>query len=76
MEVIAKDLKQWLSDEISPLAWVRILVRITPHLREQGFTLSQLEQPDSSITFNRTTIGYMSKASQEIYSVAIPDRIN
>ena len=44
-------LKDWCTKNITPLAWQRIVLKILPQLRENGFDLYELENPSEELHF-------------------------
>ena len=68
-------LKNWCNKNITPLAWQRIVLRILPQLRDRGFDLYDLENPDETQYFGDTEFGYFTGALEGMYGITFPKEI-
>lgn len=64
-------IKQWCDENLTPIAWKRIIIRIFPYLREQGFSILDLENANQNITFNTDTIDIITKTIYNMYNIQI-----
>ena len=68
-------LKNWCTKNITPLAWQRIVLKILPQLRENGFDLSELENPDEEMHFGEAEFGLFTQTLENMYGMTFPKKI-
>ena len=65
----AHDIKHWCEDNLSPLAWSRILTKNLPHFNERGYYLQDLRDPvpEKEIVFDEATIQLINNCIKDLY---------
>jgi len=71
MKVSAKKIQEWSNQELSPVAWQRIVVKALPQLREEGLELSDLMNP-TSLVLSETAFAIVASVIEEMYQVELP----
>lgn len=69
MKIRAKKIKEWCDQELSPVAWQRIVVQVSPEFRGSGMNLMTLTNPDDSVVLDDAQYGTIRKAIQATYSM-------
>jgi hypothetical protein len=69
MKIEALKIKEWCDANLSPVAWQRIVVKVSPEFRGSGLNLKNLTDPDASTLLNDQQYGVIKKAIEETYSV-------
>lgn len=75
MNVKAIDFKKWCVDNISPLAWSRLVLNVLPELRALGHNLSDIENPSDSLTLGDKELQALEKAMQALYEMELPSEV-
>jgi hypothetical protein len=75
MNIKAINLKSWCIDNISPLAWSRIVLRVLPELRDLGHSLEAVENPKPDLILNDKALVVIGKAMQTLYEMDIPEEV-
>lgn len=75
MSVKAIDLKNWCIDNISPLAWSRIVLKVLPELRDLGHSLDSIENPKADLELNDKALATVEKAMQALYELDLPKEV-
>jgi hypothetical protein len=71
MKVSAKKIKEWSNQEISPIAWQRIIVKALPQLREEGLEFSDLMNP-TNLVLSGKAFKVVASVVEELYQVELP----
>lgn len=71
MKVSAIKLKKWSEEVISPLAWQRTVLKALPALKELGYELNTLMNPDEKLFFTEVAFEALEKAIKELYQIEI-----
>ena len=71
MKIEAKKIKLWCDQNLSPVAWKRIMVKVSPHFRGSGIKLSALLEPDETILFNDQQYALIKKTVEDTYNVGM-----
>ncbi|WP_420581450.1 hypothetical protein [Reichenbachiella sp.] len=61
-------LKKWSQQNLSPLAWLRIVLALYP--RMDNFSLEQLENPDDELKFSKDELMIVHETVVKIYGVS------
>ena len=61
-------LKSWCENELTPLAWQRVLVRTLPALRKFGYELEALQYPNEEVRINKPYLRLICTTLSEMYS--------
>lgn len=75
MNVKAIDFKKWCTDNISPLAWSRLVLNVLPELRQLGHNLSTIENPSENLTLGDQEMKALGKAMQALYEMELPAEV-
>ena len=73
--VKAINFKNWCTENISPQAWNRIVLRTLPALRANGMELNVMENPDDSVMLTEATLQILNQALEELYQLRIETEI-
>jgi hypothetical protein len=71
MKVSAEKIKEWSNQEISPIAWQRIIVKALPQLREEGLEFSDLMNP-TNLVLSGKAFKVVASVVEELYQVELP----
>lgn len=75
MSVKAINLKNWCIDNISPLAWSRIVLKVLPELRDAGHSLDSIENPKDDLMLEDKALKAIEVAMQALYELDIPEEV-
>ncbi len=75
MNVKAIDFKKWCVDNISPLAWSRLVLNVLPELRALGHNLSDIENPSDQLVLGEKEMQALEKAMQTLYEKELPAEV-
>ncbi|MEQ9298805.1 MAG: hypothetical protein RIF33_09590 [Cyclobacteriaceae bacterium] len=75
MNVKAIDFKKWCVDNISPLAWSRLVLNVLPELRQLGHNLSDIENPSDELILGDKELDALAKAMQGLYQMELPTEV-
>ncbi|MEQ8713296.1 MAG: hypothetical protein RIC80_09775 [Cyclobacteriaceae bacterium] len=75
MNVKAIDFKKWCVDNISPLAWSRLVLNVLPELRQLGHNLSDIENPSEQLTLGEKELKALEKAMNALYEMELPAEV-
>ncbi len=67
----AKVLKEWCEENISPLAWKRITLKVMDTLYDKGFTMNDIENPGSGLKLDDDLFKKIQKVVQEMYEIEL-----
>jgi hypothetical protein len=76
MNIKAINLKNWCIENISPLAWSRIVLRVLPELRDLGHSLETVENPKPDLILEDKSLAVIEKAMQSLYEMGIPEEVD
>ncbi len=69
--VKAINYKNWCTENISPQAWNRIVLRTLPALRANGMDLKEMENPDDTILLSEAVMQVLNQALEELYQLRV-----
>ncbi|WP_109831033.1 hypothetical protein [Reichenbachiella versicolor] len=72
MKIKIVTLQAWCNKNITPLAWQRIVIKVLPSLREKGFELEELENPDPNRYFDEEEFKLFSETLSSVYQITFP----
>jgi hypothetical protein len=75
MKIKVVTLQAWCSKNITPLAWQRIVIKVLPQLRERGFELEELENPDPNRYFEDAEFKLFAESLNTIYNISFPKEV-
>ncbi len=67
--------KKWCEENITPMAWPRVVLRIVPEVREKGYSVKDLEEPSEEFTVDEATFKLFNKALMTIYDMEMPQTV-
>jgi hypothetical protein len=73
MAVKAISYKKWCTDNITPQAWSRLLLRAIDVIRKEGKTIKDLEEPDPSLELSPELIAVLNEAMMGLYEMKIEE---
>ncbi|MFT5618610.1 MAG: hypothetical protein ACI85I_001845 [Arenicella sp.] len=65
-------IKVWLNENITPLAWQRVVMRKLPEMREQGLFYHTLTD---EAELNREMVSILNEGLKEVYQKELPKEI-
>ncbi len=69
MKIEAYKVKEWCDKNLSPVAWQRIVVKVSPEFRGSGLTIKDLTNPEKSIQLDDAQYEVIKNAIQVTYEV-------
>ncbi|MFT6867127.1 MAG: hypothetical protein ACJA08_001966 [Cyclobacteriaceae bacterium] len=75
MVIKASNYKNWCTDNISPQAWTRIVLKCLSLVRERGLTLGQLGDADPDIDLDMELLEALNDALAEIYDLTVDESL-
>ena len=67
--------KNWCEENITPMAWPRVVLRVVPELRKKGLSVKEMENPTESVTVDEDIFKLFNNALHEIYEMEIPQQV-
>jgi len=71
MKIEALKVKDWCDQNLSSVAWQRIIVKVSPQFRGSGLKLPALLKPDSTVLLDDDQYAIIKKAVEETYDVNV-----
>ncbi|MCU0439025.1 MAG: hypothetical protein MUC49_14095 [Raineya sp.] len=68
----ALGIKKWCDDNISPVAWQRVVMKNLDLFRTKGLGLADLETPVNTINLDGELIDAVKKTIQDLYKIELP----
>ncbi|MEM9324541.1 MAG: hypothetical protein AAGA85_02750 [Bacteroidota bacterium] len=65
--VKAINFKNWCSENITPQAWPRVVLRAVPELRELGVDTKGLQNPEDDMMIDEDAVAILNKWLDELY---------
>ncbi len=75
MVIKASNYKNWCTENISPQAWTRIVLKCLTIVRERGLTLNQLGDADPDIDLDMELLEALNEALAEIYDLTVDESL-
>lgn len=75
MSIKIVTLQAWCNKNITPLAWQRIVLKALPLLRDNGFELEELENPDPNRAFNEDELKVIEETLESVYKMSFPEEV-
>lgn len=69
MKIEAKKVKLWCDTNLSPVAWQRIIVKVSPEFRGSGLKLSELINPGDIVLFDDQQYAVIKSAVEQTYNI-------
>ena len=67
--------KNWCEENITPMAWPRVVLRVVPELRRRGLSVKEMENPTDSVVVDQDTFKLFNNALKDIYEMEIPQAV-
>lgn len=67
--------KNWCEENITPMAWPRVVLRIVPEIRQKGYSVKEMENPTEDVTVDEETFKLINGALMTIYEMEIPQAV-
>ncbi len=64
-------IKQWCDENITPVAWQRVTMKIFAHFREKGLSLTDLENPNASVVLAPDSVALVKQTISEMYQIEV-----
>lgn len=71
MKIEATKIKAWCDSNLSPVAWQRIIVKVSPQFRGTGLKLSDLLNPTEAVLLDDKGYQIIKTAVEETYNVSM-----
>ncbi|MEM6641786.1 MAG: hypothetical protein AAF616_02305 [Bacteroidota bacterium] len=71
MKIEATKIKEWCDANLSPVAWQRIAVKVSPQFRGTGIKLGDLLNPTDAVLLDDQGYKIIKSAVEETYNVSI-----
>ncbi len=71
MKIEARKIKMWCDEHLSPVAWKRIMVKVSPHFRGSGLKLSDLLEPGENVLFDDKQYAIIKNTVEETYNMSM-----
>lgn len=75
MKIEAKKIKEWCDQNLSPVAWQRIVVKVSPEFRGSGLNLKNLTDPDDSILLDDAQYSIIKQAIEATYNMQVEIKV-
>lgn len=73
MAIKAANYKKWCTDNITPQAWSRLLLRAIKVIREEGKTIKDLEDPDPALELSPELFAVLNESMMQLYEMKIEE---
>ncbi len=73
--VKAINFKNWCTENITPQAWPRIVLKSIPELRDIGIDTKGLQDPEDDLMLNEDVVSILNKWLSELYEVKVQEEI-
>ena len=71
MKIEAIKIKEWCDANLSPVAWQRIAVKVSPEFRGSGIKLGDLLNPTEAVLLDDNGYKVIKTAVEETYDVSM-----
>ena len=71
MAVSALEVKKWCDKNLSPVAWQRVVVKVSPEFRGTGLTIANLTDPSESIMLQDDQYEIVKRTIESTYDVSV-----
>ncbi|KOY87833.1 hypothetical protein AD998_18345 [bacterium 336/3] len=68
----ALSIKKWCDENISPVAWQRVVMKNLDLFRTKSLGLADLETPANTINLENELVEAVKKTIQELYKMELP----
>ncbi|MDX1904719.1 MAG: hypothetical protein SFU27_11220 [Thermonemataceae bacterium] len=67
MKISVAKIQTWCNDNVSPVAWQRVVLKVLPELKGQSYELSDLLNPSQDLSLDDSSLELFGKAIFELY---------
>ena len=71
----AINFKNWCTQNISPQAWSRIVLRSIPQIREKGLDMKELDNPSDNLNLDEEVMNMLTKSLDDLYQMKIESEV-
>jgi hypothetical protein len=71
----ALKIKKWCDENITPMAWQRIVMKNLDVFKAKGWGIAEINNPDESINLDATIVETVKATIKELYQVEIPESV-
>jgi hypothetical protein len=65
-------IKKWCDENITPLAWQRIVMKNLDALKNTGLSVSELSNPTENMEIDATLVDLVKQTIKEVYQMEVP----
>jgi len=67
--------KKWCEENITPMAWSRVVLKLVPELRDKGHTIKDIENPEDDLTVDEDTFKLFNGVLKNLYEMEMPQTV-
>jgi hypothetical protein len=71
----ALKIKKWCDENITPMAWQRIVIKNLDIFKTKGWGITEMNNPDESINLDAKMTEALKATIKELYQVEIPEAV-
>lgn len=71
----ASKIKNWCDENITPMAWQRIVMKNLDVFKAKGWGLAEMNNPNDAIVLDATTAEAVKATIKELYQVELPEGV-
>jgi len=71
----ALKIKKWCDENITPIAWQRIVMKNLDVFKTKGWGITEMNNPDESINLDAKMTEALKATIKELYQVEIPEAV-
>lgn len=75
MAIKASNYKNWCTENISPQAWTRIVLKCVSQVREKGLSLKEMEELNPDFELDPELMDALSEALAELYEMSVDESL-
>lgn len=75
MAVKASNYKNWCTENISPQAWTRIVLKCVNQVRAKGYSLKEMEEIDPDFDLDPELLDAFNEALAELYEMSVDESL-
>lgn len=75
MKIEANKIKKWCDENLSTVAWQRIVVKVSPEFRGTGLNIKNLTDPSDSILLDDEQYEIIKRTIESTYDISLEIRV-
>lgn len=75
MVIKASNYKNWCTENISPQAWTRIVLKCVNQVRDKGLSLKQMEDTNPDFELDADIMDALNEALAELYEMSVDESL-